>query len=193
MTPTKSLLDISTRRSSINFYSSIFAACVGALLVCVIYIIYRTTSRDHLATSRAITRVGVRQFTPRYYTSSSCTSAQFLSSLSRARISQSGRSRTVNLSYVEEPTPSLSLPPFEYSFALGGCGQPHVFDQAEACDLVEAFGGIFMKGDSLVRHVHYALMMLLVSDVCPSPFNGARRLTTTLKMRLARQCGFSLG
>lgn len=118
--------------------------------------------------SKAITRVGHRQNYPRYYSVSSCTSNQFLNSLSRARINPAGRSRSIDRNEYYNSTTALALPTsFEYSFKLDGCKQPHVFTSSEACDLVTSFGGIFMKGDSLIRHLHTALMMLLVRHNLP--------------------------
>lgn len=114
--------------------------------------------------SLAVTRVGPRLFSPRYYTPSSCSSNQFLAALSRARISADGLSRAIDRVDYDYSNATLALPSsFQYSFELDQCSQPHVFTREEACDLVTSFGGLFMKGDSLVRHLHTALMMILVS------------------------------
>lgn len=39
--------------------------------------------------------------------------------------------------------------PFEFSFDLaGGCNQPMWYEPEKACDILQAFGGVFMRGDS---------------------------------------------
>lgn len=87
-----------------------------------------------------------------------CSSTQFLNSLSRATIKEDGPSRAIDRSNRTDNT----LPPFRYSFDLPNCPPPHVYPTAEACDLLNAFGGIFIQGDSLTRHVMNSLLMLLV-------------------------------
>ncbi|KAM0790413.1 hypothetical protein ACM66B_003294 [Microbotryomycetes sp. NB124-2] len=51
---------------------------------------------------------------------------------------------------------------FRFSFNLPHCPQPHVFSKDEACDLLEnGFGGLYLRGDSLVRHLTNALFIIL--------------------------------
>jgi hypothetical protein len=73
-----------------------FSLCLVLVLSSVIACLLWTAGVDRLHFSPAITRVGIRQFLPQYYSSSSCTSNQFLDSLSRARISPTGRSRVMD-------------------------------------------------------------------------------------------------
>lgn len=123
---------------------------------------------QHRQSITTVMRVGGRNLAPQYYSASRCTSTEFLTSLSIARIRDDGASRAIDRIVrdgIGNTTESLTLPHFEYSFDLQGCAKPHVFTSEEACDLVQSFGGLFLKGDSMVRHLHTALMMLLVRRI----------------------------
>lgn len=48
---------------------------------------------------------------------------------------------------------------------MPNCPDPHVFTPQETCDLLGSFGGIFLRGDSLVRHLSQALMFLLTNSL----------------------------
>ncbi|KAM0753746.1 hypothetical protein T439DRAFT_353522 [Meredithblackwellia eburnea MCA 4105] len=89
------------------------------------------------------------------YRGSGCSSNQFLEAIRLARIRPDGLSRDPlksNGTFAQD----VALP-----FDLVGCPTPHVFTKDEACDLLSSFGGLYMRGDSFVRHVHHALMMIL--------------------------------
>jgi hypothetical protein len=44
---------------------------------------------------------------------------------------------------------------------LEGCPAPHHFTPEETCDLLGAFGGIYIRGDSLMRQFSQGLYLLL--------------------------------
>ncbi|KAL8293056.1 hypothetical protein RQP46_000750 [Phenoliferia psychrophenolica] len=102
------------------------------------------------------TLVGPRKTPNQYY--GKCSSDAFLTSVRNAVIAPDGASRR---EYETPDATSVNLPAFNFSFTLPGCPQPHIFTSEEACDLISSFGGIFMRGDSFVRHVHNALLMIL--------------------------------
>lgn len=133
---------------------------LGLLAICLasLALLSPLPTRLHLPA----TRVGPRSFSPQYYQQwGGCDSTQLLEALGQSQISPQGRSRKIDRANYTH----LTLPPdFQYSFDLPGCPAPHVYTTAEACDLVESFGGIFLRGDSLVRHLQTALLMLLVSE-----------------------------
>ncbi|KAI5478724.1 ABC transporter [Pseudohyphozyma bogoriensis] len=81
---------------------------------------------------------------------------QFLQSLARVTIPPDGYSR-----HPEHPTADeLDLNAFEFSYEFPGCPQPHHFTPSEACDLLLAFGGAFIRGDSLMRQFTQGLFIL---------------------------------
>lgn len=112
------------------------------------------------------TRVGPRQF-PSLYPIDRCNAAQLLASLEQATISPDGLSRSA---YPKPPPRNMDLSSFRFSFdcesrasvsckgvvtdptSVPNCPTPHIFTAAEACDLLLAFGGFLLRGDSLVRH-----------------------------------------
>ncbi|GJN93792.1 hypothetical protein Rhopal_006850-T1 [Rhodotorula paludigena] len=55
----------------------------------------------------------------------------------------------------------LDLSSFTFSYDVEGCPAPHIFSPAEACDLLSAFGGVFTRGDSLMRQFTQGLFILL--------------------------------
>ncbi|EGU11442.1 Glycoprotein gp2 [Rhodotorula toruloides ATCC 204091] len=110
------------------------------------------------------TRVGSRQFGP-FYHGKGCNSTQLVESLARSRIRPDGASRTV-YAHPEGLDPNdIHLDTFDFSFNLDGCPPPHAFSPREACDLVSAFGGIFNRGDSLMRQFAQGLFMLLANSL----------------------------
>lgn len=93
-----------------------------------------------------------------FFEPGTCSSSQFIAAIAKARVLEDGASRTVR---PDDTGEILSLDDFSFSFDLGVCGTPHIFSSAEACDLLRAFGGMMVRGDSLTRHVFNAFMMLL--------------------------------
>lgn len=106
--------------------------------------------------------------------SQSCSYDGLLKAIKGARYRDDAPSaRPVNMSRVDDVT----LRPIEWSFDLppigttdGGGGQLvdvneacslHAYTQEEACELLSAFGGLYSTGDSLGRHLHTALLMIL--------------------------------
>ncbi|GAA5825057.1 hypothetical protein JCM11251_006079 [Rhodosporidiobolus azoricus] len=93
----------------------------------------------------------------------SCSSDDLLASLRTAKIREDGLSRFPNFTKPE----SVALPEFKWSYDFGNlpsgkrCELPRVYKPEEACELLSAFGGVFLTGDSFVRHLHSALLMLL--------------------------------
>ncbi|ORY89594.1 hypothetical protein BCR35DRAFT_299968 [Leucosporidium creatinivorum] len=102
--------------------------------------------------------VGPRSLAPQYY-NRGCSSTALLHALKTTRIRPDGASRTVNTTL---PPTRLSLgDEFDFSFDLEGCPPLHLYTGAEACDLLQGFGGLFLRGDSFVRHVVNALFIVL--------------------------------
>ncbi|GAA5879961.1 hypothetical protein JCM8547_008601 [Rhodosporidiobolus lusitaniae] len=95
----------------------------------------------------------------------SCSSAAFLRALSGAKIREDGRSRTIDQSVVT----NVDVPPLEFSFDFPwkeeeggeGCELPRVWTKEEACELMSAFGGLYVLGDSYSRHILTALLIIL--------------------------------
>ncbi|GAA5881802.1 hypothetical protein JCM3774_001285 [Rhodotorula dairenensis] len=110
----------------------------------------------------------------------SCGYDDLLKSIKGATIRPDGLSRRPSYSHVNY----VHLDPFEWSFDLPGigkadgggaeafgsdytvdiqqaCAPMHVYTQAEACELLGAYGGLYASGDSYVRHLYTALMMIL--------------------------------
>ncbi|GAA5824400.1 hypothetical protein JCM11251_000406 [Rhodosporidiobolus azoricus] len=107
--------------------------------------------------------VGPRTLPPQYYSQpDACNSSQLLAAISRARIRQDGASRSVDYT-VPQDFHSLRGDGFRFSYDLEkeGCRAPHLYEREEACDLLKAFGGVMLRGDSFVRHVVNALFILL--------------------------------
>ncbi|BGO95332.1 hypothetical protein NBRC10512_004349 [Rhodotorula toruloides] len=110
------------------------------------------------------TRVGSRHFGP-FYHGKGCNSTQLVASLARSRIRPDGASRTV-YAHPEGLDPNdIHLDTFDFSFDLDGCPPPHTFSPRETCDLVSAFGGIYNRGDSLMRQFAQGLFMLLANSL----------------------------
>ncbi|BGP27467.1 hypothetical protein JCM10295v2_006435 [Rhodotorula toruloides] len=110
------------------------------------------------------TRVGPRQFGP-FYHGKGCNSNQLVESLARSRIRPDGASRTAYVHPEGLDPNNIHLDTFGFSFDLDGCPPPHAFSPREACDLVSAFGGIFNRGDSLMRQFAQGLFMLLTNSL----------------------------
>ncbi|GAA6015772.1 hypothetical protein JCM10207_008790 [Rhodosporidiobolus poonsookiae] len=93
----------------------------------------------------------------------SCTTDELLSAVAQATVRPDGASRFPNFTKPED----VALPSFEWSFDLGeldegrACEMPRAYSPEEACELLSAFGGMFLTGDSYVRHLYSALLMLL--------------------------------
>lgn len=95
-------------------------------------------------------KVGPRSFAP-FYHGRGCNAEQFLTSFKAAVLRPDGRSKS-KFDFVGEDENELPpLDKFEFSYDMPGCPQPHFFTGREACDLLNAFGGIYLRGDSLMR------------------------------------------
>lgn len=102
--------------------------------------------------------VGPRSLAPQYH-NRGCSSTALLHALKTTHIRPDGASRKVNTTL---PPTRLSLgDEFDFSFDLEGCPPLHLYTAAEACDLLQGFGGLFLRGDSFVRHVVNALFIVL--------------------------------
>ncbi|BGO95669.1 hypothetical protein NBRC10512_007365 [Rhodotorula toruloides] len=101
------------------------------------------------------TVVGGRILGPQYH-SKGCSSTEFLAAVADIQVDPDGASRN-------PPTDATySLSSFDFSFRLPHCPQPHIFTRLEACDLLEnGFGGVLLRGDSLMRHLTNALFLIL--------------------------------
>lgn len=106
--------------------------------------------------SRLLTTVvGPRRMTS-HYSAHNCTSAQFLDAVAGIKVNPTGSSAVLPTNYTFAPSA------FQFSFQWPGtCPRPHIYSQAEACDLLGAFGGVLLRGDSLTRHLSSALMIIL--------------------------------
>ena len=108
-----------------------------------------------IALSTLPTVVGSRLLNSSYF-GLGCSSAELLQDLSRAVLRPDGLSR-------QAPTSETVFAPnnIQFSFDLPNCPPLHVFSVEEACDLLAAYGGVYLFGDSLVRHFDNALQMVL--------------------------------
>ncbi|KAK4705815.1 hypothetical protein P7C70_g387, partial [Phenoliferia sp. Uapishka_3] len=101
------------------------------------------------------TVVGPRSFGPHY---TGCSSSQLLSAIRKIRVDEEGLSKMV------PNNRSFEIEDFDYSFDWpDACPRPHVFTSAEACDLLGAFGGLNLNGDSLTRHLTNAIFLILTN------------------------------
>merc|ERR1711939_401411 len=101
------------------------------------------------------TRVGPRRF-PNLY--QGCTAGDFIEAIGRARIRPTGRSRKAGYAPSDPQNPdAIDWRSFELSFDIDGCPAPHIFDSSEACDLLSAFGGVLVRGDSIMRQFFQGL------------------------------------
>ncbi|KAK4702720.1 hypothetical protein P7C70_g3500, partial [Phenoliferia sp. Uapishka_3] len=107
------------------------------------------------------TRVGERKFKSLYH-GKGCNSSELLVSLEQARISPNGATRYERDSSTNS---TLDLSRFSFSYELANCPQPHIFTPEETCDLLGAFGGVFLRGDSLIRHLAQSLFFLLTDSL----------------------------
>ncbi|GAA6034739.1 hypothetical protein JCM8097_001146 [Rhodosporidiobolus ruineniae] len=118
------------------------------------------------------TLVGPRPLTAPNHTSlyTQCTADELLHSLKGAKIRPDGPSRFPNNT---KPT-SVAVERIDWSFELPAeernemgevvqkaCGKPHVYSAEEACELLSAYGGLFLTGDSYARHILTALLIIL--------------------------------
>ncbi|GAA5941972.1 hypothetical protein JCM3775_004303 [Rhodotorula graminis] len=105
-------------------------------------------------------------------TSTSCSTDDLLEAIKGAKVRPDGASTHPDFS---EPK-DVELVPIEWSFDLGGerghvddagapgassCEVLKVYSPDEACELLSAFGGLYLTGDSLGRHIFSALLMIL--------------------------------
>ncbi|GAA6034726.1 hypothetical protein JCM8097_001140 [Rhodosporidiobolus ruineniae] len=109
------------------------------------------------------TRVGRRKVYNLYH-GRGCNSSQLLDAVAKAQVREDGRSRVPWEHAEGEGENDLDLSNFEYSYDIEGCPAPHKFTAEEACDLVSAFGGIFSRGDSLMRQWSQGVFLLLESS-----------------------------
>lgn len=149
--PSRSLIRIVL---GVSIASLLVSLAVNAILIPLQLpsLLRRPLGKETAAFDRSV--VGVRALSPRYQ---GCSSSELLQSMARIVLDPETQSklRSSNLTY--EPQD------LEFSFQLPGpCPQPHVYTQEEACDLLErGFGGLFMRGDSLMRHFVNAMFIIL--------------------------------
>lgn len=104
-------------------------------------------------------RVGRRQHAPLYH-GRGCSSSELLASLAAAHIRPDGVSRKA-FNYTSDVLP---LDDFQFSYDLEGCPAPHRFSPEETCDLLNAFGGVYLRGDSLMRQFAQGIYLLLAGS-----------------------------
>ncbi|GAA5979275.1 hypothetical protein JCM11641_001979 [Rhodosporidiobolus odoratus] len=110
---------------------------------------------------RSPTRVGPRQYYGLYH-GRGCSSRELIAAVGKSRAREDGRSRH---EYSQpEGVNELDMSNFEFSFDVEDCPAPHVFSPEEACDLISSFGGIFNRGDSLMRQFTQGLYLVLTSS-----------------------------
>ncbi|GAA5830026.1 hypothetical protein JCM11251_006848 [Rhodosporidiobolus azoricus] len=91
----------------------------------------------------------------------SCTAEEFLSAVKNSVLRPDGKSRDFSHDPVTEVTNPTDFG-FSFDFpAEGKCAPPKVYSQDEACELLSAFGGVYMLGDSYARHIYTALLIVL--------------------------------
>ncbi|GAA6057221.1 hypothetical protein JCM3770_003268 [Rhodotorula araucariae] len=106
-------------------------------------------------------------------TSTSCSTDELLAAIKGVKVRPDGACTHLNFSKVTV----VELSPIEWSFDLpkatvpdGGegveqerraCEVPRVYSADEACELLGAFGGLYLTGDSFGRHIYSALLMIL--------------------------------
>ncbi|KAI5478752.1 hypothetical protein MNV49_004677 [Pseudohyphozyma bogoriensis] len=117
--------------------------------------------------------VAPRTSPPLYAAPGGCNSSEFLRAISQGRIRPDGASLHINRTLPDVPLNIKET--FKYSFDIEGCKAPHVFDTAEACDLIQAFGGVFLKGDSFMRHLVNALFILVSNRTDGAVEDAAKR------------------
>lgn len=111
------------------------------------------------AKPRTPIRVGARKYTGLYH-GKGCNSGQLLESLAKAVIRPDGAS----LRALNHTSDVLPLDEFGFSYDLEGCPTPHVFSPEETCDLLNAFGGVYIRGDSLMRQFAQGVYLLLANS-----------------------------
>ncbi|GAA5839055.1 hypothetical protein JCM9279_002578 [Rhodotorula babjevae] len=109
------------------------------------------------------TRVGPRRF-PSLYHGRGCTSSELIAAVARSRIRKDGLSRFPYEPPAGRGPSAFDLDAFSSSFDLDGCPAPHIFSPAETCDLLSAFGGVYTRGDSLMRQFTQGLFLLLANS-----------------------------
>ncbi|GAA5999599.1 uncharacterized protein JCM10292_004261 [Rhodotorula paludigena] len=100
-----------------------------------------------------------------------CSTEELLAAIKGAKVRPDGASTQVDFSEVTE----TEVQPIEWSFDFPAAGEgagkacplPKVYSPEEACELLGAFGGVHMAGDSLVRHTYSALLMIVTGRVDP--------------------------
>ncbi|GAA6015776.1 hypothetical protein JCM10207_008791 [Rhodosporidiobolus poonsookiae] len=144
-----------------------FLVLLAIAILTLLRVSFPSTASTPLSTPRKLhpTLVGPRPSTARdgkaLYTS--CTADELLAAIKTAQIKPDGASLFPNFTKPE----SVAMAPIEWSFELGEledgkqCELPKVYSPEETCELLSAFGGVFLTGDSFIRHLHSALLMLL--------------------------------
>ncbi|KAI5478730.1 hypothetical protein MNV49_004655 [Pseudohyphozyma bogoriensis] len=109
---------------------------------------------------------------------SGCSSGEYLAAIKDAQPVKGD----IPSSHLIDPQyyPSNALPPlnFSFEFTSTSCPRPHVFTPAEACELLGDYGGIVAFGDSFLRHMWSAMLILLRGDLSGSTedFLGDKQL-----------------
>ncbi|BGP51411.1 hypothetical protein JCM10450v2_007353 [Rhodotorula kratochvilovae] len=121
------------------------------------------SSAHNLFSAPPATRVGPRHFHSLYH-GRGCNSSELIAAVARSRIREDGPSRGNYTQPEGMDRNAFDLDAFSFSFDVDGCPAPHIFTPAEACDLVSAFGGIYNRGDSLMRQFTQGLFLLLANS-----------------------------
>ncbi|KDE03267.1 hypothetical protein MVLG_06260 [Microbotryum lychnidis-dioicae p1A1 Lamole] len=114
-----------------------------------------------LAAPRPAITVGLRHNAP---VQQRCTATEFTEALGNVVLPENALSRHVDYSVPSLNEPQ-TLPPFEFSWKLPNCDQPRIYTREEACDIMASFRGVYFAGDSLVRHLWDAVLLLLTNDI----------------------------
>ncbi|GAA5933777.1 hypothetical protein JCM3775_000281 [Rhodotorula graminis] len=109
------------------------------------------------------TRVGPRR-SPSLYHGRGCNASELIAAVARSRIREDGASRTEHEPPAGRGPSEFDLDAFTFSFDLDGCPAPHIFSPAETCDLLSAFGGVYTRGDSLMRQFAQGVFLLLANS-----------------------------
>lgn len=116
-----------------------------------------------------------------------CSTSAFLRAVSEIKVDPLGTSARNNSLTSFEPSD------FAFSFDFPApCPAPRVFTSAEACDLLGAFGGLFLRGDSFVRHVMNALQIILSGAADGAVFANKEFCTGDQLFDDGKQCRFSV-
>merc|ERR1711939_5820 len=102
------------------------------------------------------TRVGPRSFAP-LYPHTACSAHQLIDAVGLAHPRDDGPSRLPFVPANESDLAQVDLSALTFSFDPVGCPPLHVYSSEEALDLLSAFGGVLIRGDSIMRQLFQGL------------------------------------